>query len=181
MKPLFFGAFGFLFAGVAGSAAETPHQTEVASFAALTVSADQSARVVMSNVTAAGSDTTLPPCQALVKFFGPDGSLVGEVARIQLRPGESRSIAVSHPLRLLRASVALESEVETPKACELKARVEVFDLQTGTTFVSVAAEPSGSRSECTTAAVPAPVNLGEDITAALRRRKIPRRYNPQQH
>lgn len=175
MRPIFFGAFGCLLACVTGSAAPLP--TEVAVFSALTVSADQSARVVISNVTAAGDGTNPSPCQVQVKFFGPDGSLAGEVAALQLKPGESRSVAASHPPHLLRATVGVESNVETSKACELKARVEVFDVQTGTTFVSVAADPSSSRSECTSSPTPASLNLGQDITSSIGRRRASKRYS----
>lgn len=175
MKPIFF-AFGCLLACVTGDAAAAPSQTEVANFAALTVSTDQSARVVISNITAPGEGTNPPPCHVEVKFFGPDGSLAGDVAALQLKPGESRSVAVSHPLHLLRASVGVESDVEVSKACELRARVEVFDLQTGTTFVSVAPDPSGGHSECASSSVPSSINLGQDVTSAIGRRRVSRRY-----
>lgn len=176
MKPIFFGAFACLLAWVTGDAAAAPSQAEVAIFAALTVSADQSARVVISNITASGEGTNPPPCHIEVKFFGPDGSLAGDVAALQLKPGESRSVAVSHPLPLLRASVGVKSDIEVPKTCELKARVEVFDIQTGTTFVSVAADPSSGRSECASSSVPASISLGQDVTSAMGRRRVSRRY-----
>lgn len=177
MKPIFFGAFGYLLACVTGDAAAAPPQTEVAIFAALTVSTDQSARVVISNVTASDEGTNPPPCQVQVKFFGPDGSLADEVAALQLKAGESRSVTVSHPQHLLRASVGVQSDVDVSKACELKARVEVFDLQTGTTFVSVAADPSIGHFECASSSVPASVNIGQDVTSALGRRRVTRRYS----
>lgn len=176
LKPIFFGAFGCLLACVTGDAAAAPLQTEVAVFAALTVSTDQSARVVISNVTASGDGTNPHSCQVQVKFFGPDGSLADEAAALQLNPGKSRSVTVSHPPHLLRASVSVDSNDEISKACELKARVEVFDVQTSTTFVSIAADPSSGHSECASSA-PASINLGQDITSAIGRRRASRRYS----
>lgn len=176
LKPIFFGACGCLLACVSSDAAAAPLQTEVAVFAALTVSTDQSARVVISNVTASGDGTNHPSCQVQVKFFGPDGSLADEAAALQLKPGESRSVTVFHPPHLLRASVSVDSNSEISKACELKARVEVFDVQTGTTFVSIAADPSSGHSECASSSAPASINLGQDITSAIGRRRASRRY-----
>jgi hypothetical protein len=175
MKSIFFGAFGYLLACVTGDAVAAAAQTEVAIFAALTVGNDQSARVLISNVTASGEGTNPPPCQVQVKFFGSDGSLLDEMAALQLKPGESRSVTVSHPANLLRVSVGAESDVDISKACELKARVEVFDLQTGTTFVSVAADPSIGHFECASSSVPVSMNLGQDVTSALGRRGVSRR------
>ena len=172
LKPIIFGAFGCFVACATGGAAGAPLQTDVAVFAALTISADQSARVVISNVTAPRDGTNPSPCQVQVKFFGPDGSAAEEVAALQLKPGESRSVAASHPPHLLRVSIGVESNVETSKACELKARVEVFDVQTGTTFVSVAADPSNSRSECASSPTSA-----QDITSSIGRRRASRRYS----
>lgn len=176
MKSIFFGASGYLLACIMGDAVAAPAQTEVAIFAVLTVSNDQSMRVLVSNVTASAEGTT-PPCQVQVKFFGSDGSLVDEVAALQLKPGESRSVAVSHPANLLRASVGVDSDVDLSKACELKARVEVFDLQTGTTFVSVASDPSAGHFECASSSVPVSMNLEQDVTSALGRRRVSRRHH----
>jgi hypothetical protein len=179
LKSIFFGVFGCcLLACVTGDAVAAPLQAEVAVFAALTVSTDQSARVVISNVTAPDDETNPSPCQMQVKFFGPDGSLADEATTLQLKPGESRSVTVSHPPRLLRASVSMDSNVEISKACELKARVEVFDVQTGTTFVSIAADAPGGHSECASSSAPASINIGQDITSAIgRRRRAARRYS----
>ena len=176
MKPILFGAFGCLLAFVTGDAAAAPLQTDVAIFAALTVSTDQSARVVISNVSTSGDGTNVAPCQVRVRFFGPDGSLADQVAELQLKPGKSRAVTVSHPLPLLRASVGVGSNAEVSKACELIARVEVFDVQTGTTFVSVAADPSIGHSECASSSVAESNNLGQDITSAIRPRKTSTRY-----
>ena len=177
MKSIFFGASGYFLACIIGDAVAAPAQTEVAIFAALTVSNEQSVRVLISNVTASGEGTNPPPCQVQVKFFGSDGSLADEVAALQLKPGESRSVTVSHPANLLRASVGVENDVDVPKACELKARVEVFDLQTGTTFVSVAADPSVGHFECASPSVPVSMNLGQDVTSGLGRRRGSRRHS----
>ena len=171
MKSIFFGASSYLLACVMGDAAAAPAQTEAAIFAALTVSNDQSVRVLISNVTASGEGTNPPPCQVQVKFFGSDGSLADEVAALQLKPGESRSVTVAHPANLLRASVGVENDVDIPKTCELKARVEVFDIHTGTTFVSVAADPSIGHFECASSSVPVSMNLGEDVTSSIGRHR----------
>lgn len=176
MKPIFFSAFGCLLACVTGAAASTTPRTELAIFPAFTVSTDQSARVVISNIAASGEGTNSTPCEVQVKFFGPDGSLEGEAAELQLKPGESRSVTVSHPQNLLRASVGVQSDTEVSTACQLKARVEVFDVQTGTTFVSLAADPSSLRPECASSSLPASLNIGQDVTSAVGRRRASRRY-----
>ena len=175
MKPIFFSAFGCLLACVTGAAASTTPRTELAIFPAFTVSTDQSARVVISNI-AASEGTNSTQCEVQVKFFGPDGSLEGEAAELQLKPGESRSVTVSHPQNLLRASVGVQSDTEVSTACQLKARVEVFDVQTGTTFVSLAADPSSLRPECASSSLPASLNIGQDVTSAVGRRRASRRY-----
>ena len=176
MKSIFFGAFGFVLACVSGVAVAAPAHTEVAIFAALTVSKDQSARVLISNVTASGEGANSIPCQVQVRFFGSDGPLQDEMTALQLKPGESRSVVVSHPANLMRASVGVENDGETFRACELKARVEVFDLQTGTTFVSVAADPPIGHFECASSSVPTTMNLEQDVTSGLGSRKASRRH-----
>jgi hypothetical protein len=112
-----------------------------------------------------------------VKFFGSDGSQAGDVATLQLKPGESRSVTAPQLQHLLRASISTESDADAPKACDLKTRVEVFDLQTGTTFVSVAADSSGGRAECAPpSSPPTALNVGQDQTASVGRRRGSRRY-----
>jgi hypothetical protein len=177
MKSIFFATCGYFLACITGDAAAAPAQTEVAIFAALTVSNDQSVRVLISNVTASGEGTNPPLCQVQVKFFGSDGTLADDVAALQLKPGESRSVTVSHPANLLRASVGVENDADVSKVCELKARVEVFDVQTGTTFVSMAADPSIGHFECASSSAPASMNLGQDVTSSIGRRRVSRRHS----
>lgn len=133
-----------------GNAAQlpAPGQTELARFAAVTVSSGQGARAVVSNVIDVDKDVNSAPCQVQVKFFDPDGSLVGDATTLRLKAGESRSVAASQPSQLLRAAVSIDAGFDSAKVCDLKARVEIFDLQTGTTFISVAADPLDVAGEC---------------------------------
>lgn len=173
MKSIFFGVVGYFLACVAGDAISARAETEVALFAALTISTDQSARVLISNVTLSREELDSSPCRIHVRFFGPDGAQSDEVSGLQLKPGESRSITASHPTNLLRASVGFDDMSNT---CELKARVEVFDLHTGTTFVSVAADQSIGPLQCAPALTAVSANEAQDITSGLKRRRVSRRH-----
>jgi hypothetical protein len=123
-------------------------QTEVARFAATTVSDGQGARAVISNVSASGTDRDAAPCKVQVRFFGPDGSLVGNAGQLQLRGGMSGSVTATASPPLVRATVSIDGSGDPPSACELKARVEIFDLHTGTTFISVASDAPARATEC---------------------------------
>jgi hypothetical protein len=157
MKIVLFGSLAIFIGCSASGAAQPapPPQMEVVRFAAVSVSGGQGARAIISNVIPPGKDSDLSPCQVQVKFFGPDGSLIGDAATVQLKAGESSSVPASQAPRLLRATVSIGGGIEASKLCELKARVEIFDLQTDTTFISVAAESLGGTSECglTTASI----------------------------
>ena len=148
-----------------------PSQTDSAVFAALTISTGQSARAIISNVSTQDAGSTPAACQFQVRFFGPDGSLVGNAETVRLKPGESRSVTVSQVMQLLRASVSIDGDAEASKTCELKARLEVFDLQTGTTFVSVAPDQSSSPDGCAAPSLQAAVAAGQDTTASIGRRR----------
>ena len=152
MRIAVFGAFAFFIGCSIGDAAQPPDSTqiEVARFAAVSVSPGQGARAVISNLIESGKDTKLAPCQVEVRFFGPDGSLVGNMSMLQLKAGESRSVTASRAPQLLRTTISIDGATDAAKVCELKARVEIFDLQTGTTFISVAADPLDVTGECST-------------------------------
>jgi hypothetical protein len=174
MRTIFF-TIGFVVAGGVGQALAAPSQTGSAVFSALTVSTGQSARTIISNVSASDGGSTPAACQFQVKFFGPDGTLVGNGETVRLKPGESRSVTVSQVMPLLRASVSIEGDVEASRSCELKARLEVFDLQTGTTFVSVVPDQSDAPSGCSASPSQSLVAAGQDATASIGRRRVWRR------
>ena len=122
---------------------------DAARFAAMSLNNGQGARAIVSNVLAPANGTQLAPCQIQVSFFGADGSQIGNVTTAQLRAGESISVPAQNPSKLVRAVVSLGDIVDPAKVCALRTSVEIFDLETGTTFVSVSGEPLGSNGECT--------------------------------
>jgi hypothetical protein len=87
------------------------------------------------------------PCQVQVSFFGADGSLIGNATTVQLKAGESTSVPASQPSKLVRAVVSVGDVVDPAKLCALKTRVEIFDVQTGTTFVSVSGDSIGATAD----------------------------------
>ena len=52
------------------------------------------------------------------------------------------------PSKLVRAIVSIDEVIDSAKLCTLKTRVEIFDVQTDATFVSVSGEAIGSNNEC---------------------------------
>jgi len=127
-------------------AEQAPPPAECAArFAAVSLTNDQGVRAVISNVKEPyGGRVT--PCQVQVSFFGADGSLIGNATTEQLKAGESISIPASQPSKLVRAVVSIGGGVDPAKSCLLRTRIEIFDVQTGTTFVSVSGDSVGS--EC---------------------------------
>jgi hypothetical protein len=119
-----------------------------ARFAAISVINGQSARAIISNVLASANGTDLAPCQVQVNFFRGDGSLIGKATTVQLKAGESISVTASEPSQLVRTAVSIDDVVNPAKVCELRTRVEIFDVQTDTTFVSVPGESIGRNSKC---------------------------------
>ena len=119
-------------------------RAEGARFAAMSLTDAQGARAIISNVLATANSTHLAPCQVQVSFFGADGSLIGNATTVQLKAGESTSVPASHPSKLVRAVVSIGDVVDPAKVCALKTSVEIFDVQTDTTFVSVPGEFIGS-------------------------------------
>src|SRR5471030_3144248 len=83
-----------------------------------------------------------------VNFFRGDGSLIGKTTMVQLKAGESISVAASEPSQLMRTAVSIDDVMNPAKVCELRTRVEIFDVQTDTTFVSVPGESIGRNSQC---------------------------------
>jgi len=123
-------------------------------FAAVSLTKDQSARAIISNVLAPADGADLTPCQVRVSFFGADGSPIGDPTTVQLKAGESISVPAAQPSKLVRATVSIGDVVYPGKVCALRTSFEIFDVQTGTTFVSVPGESIGSNSECSTSVAP---------------------------
>ena len=112
-------------------------------FAAMSLTNGQGLRAIVSNVIAPSNDAQLAPCQVQVSFIGADGSLLGNATRVQLKAGESTSVSASQPSKLVRAIVSVGDVADSAKVCALKTSVEIFDMQTGVTFVSVPGESTG--------------------------------------
>ena len=150
MKIVVFAALALAVGCSAGLADQlvTSRGVEGARFAAMSLTKDQSARAIISNVLAPADGADLTPCQVRVSFFGADGSLIGDATTVQLKAGESISVPAARPSKLVRATVSIGDVADAAKVCALKTNLEIFDVQTGTTFVSVPAEPTGSNSEC---------------------------------
>jgi hypothetical protein len=125
-------------------------RAEGACFAAMSLTNGQGARAIISNVLAPANGADLAPCQVQVSFF-----LIGNVTTVPLKAGESTSVLASQPSQLVRATVSIGDVVDPSKACELRTRVEIFDVQTDTTFVSVPGESIGSNGECSLSVAPA--------------------------
>ena len=132
----------------------TSRGVEAARFAAMSLTKDQSARAVISNVLVPAHGADLTPCQVRVSFFGADGSLIGNAATVQLKAGESISVPAAQPSKLVRATVSIGDVVDLAKVCALRTNIEIFDVQTGTTFVSVPGESIGGNSECSASTAP---------------------------
>jgi hypothetical protein len=124
----------------------SPRAECAAHFAAVSLTNDQGARAIVSNVLVPADANRVTPCQVQVSFFGADGSLIGNAKTVQLKAGESTSVTASRPSNLVRAVVSIGDVVDSAKLCLLRTRIEIFDLQTGTTFVSVSGDSVGS--EC---------------------------------
>ena len=135
--------------GVLNSRADlaSPRAECAARFAAVSLTNGQGARAIISNVLVPANGH-LAPCHVQVSFFGADGSLIGNATTVQLKAGESTSVPASQPSILVRAVVSIGHVVDPAKLCALKTRVEIFDVQTGTTFVSVSGDSIGSNNEC---------------------------------
>jgi hypothetical protein len=159
MKVILFAtltlAIGNLGQAVALSASP---RAEAVRFAAMSLTGGQGARAIVSNVLAPANGTELAPCQVQVSFFGADGSLIGKPTTAQLKAGESISVPASNPSKLVRVVVSISEVVDPAKVCALRTSVEIFDVQTGTTFVSVPGESIFSNSEPAPGAARKPVS-----------------------
>jgi hypothetical protein len=130
-------------------------RAEGARFAAMSLTDAQGARAIISNVLATANGTNLAACQVQVSFFGADGSMIDSATTVQLKAGASTSVPASHPSKLVRAIISIGDVVDPAKVCALRTSVEIFDEQTGLTFVSVPGESIGSNSECSVSVAPA--------------------------
>jgi len=134
---------------VAGSTRATAH------FAAVSVTESQGVRTIISNVLAAPNEANASSCPVELRFFGPDGALIGEAKTVELRSGESTSVTAAHASNLVRVMVSVGDVADPAKACAIRTNLEVFDAQTGTTFVSVLGESIGADGGCRAPVAPA--------------------------
>ena len=131
-------------------------------FAAVSITKDQGVRAVISNVLAPANGAHLGPCPVEVSFFGSDGAKIGNTTTVQLEAGASTSVPASNPSKLVRVSVS--AAVDAAKMCALRANVEIFDVQTDTTFVLVPGDFTASNREDGTSAVPALVVTPKNLS-----------------
>ena len=125
-----------------------------ARFAAMSLTKDQGLRAIISNVLAPEDGIHLAPCPVQVSFFGADGSMIGKATTVQLKAGELTSVIASHPPKLVRAIVSIGDVVDPAKACTLRTSIEIFDVQTDTTFVSVPGDFIGRNGGCSVGTAP---------------------------
>jgi hypothetical protein len=168
MKEILFAALGL--ATICSSAAQAIEQValpraEGGRFAAMSLTNGQGLRAIVSNVIAPSNDTQLAPCQVQVSFIRADGSLLGNATTVQLKAGESTSVSASQPSKLVRAIVSTGDVVDAAKVCALRTSVEIFDMQTGTTFVSVPGESTGIIGDCSVSVPPAHNIARKNISA----------------
>ena len=167
MRTIAFAALALAIGSSASQAGELvpSHPADGVRFAAMSLTKDQGVRAIISNVLAPANGAHLAPCQVQVSFFGADGSLIGNAMMVKLKAGESTSVVASQPSKLVRTIVSIGGDaVNSAKACALRASVEIFDLQTDTTFVSIPGESIGSNSECSGPAAPALVVAPRNIS-----------------
>lgn len=110
---------------------------------------EQGARAIVSNVTASAVDSDVA-CHVEVTFVGTDGSPTNREEQ-SLQPGASASIAAKGARNLVRAKISIETG--TDAHCDLLTRLEIYDLHTGTTFISIAPNPVNSPADLTTSSI----------------------------
>jgi hypothetical protein len=166
MRKIAFGALALAIGSSASQAGDLvpSHPADGVRFAAMSLTKDQGMRAIISNILAPANGAHLAPCQVQVSFFGADGSLIGNAMMVKLKAGESTSVVASQPSKLVRTIVSIGDAVDSAKACALRTSVEIFDLQTDTTFVSIPGESIGSNSECSGPAAPALVVAPRNIS-----------------
>jgi hypothetical protein len=162
MRKIAFAALALAVGSSASQAGDlrSSHPADGVHFAAMSLTKDQGVRAIISNVLTPENGAHLAPCQVQVSFFGADGSLIGNAMMVKLKAGESTSVVASRPSKLVRAIVSIDDAVDSAKACALRTSVEIFDLQTDTTFVSI----PGESSECSGPAAPALVVAPRNIS-----------------
>lgn len=134
-------------------------------FAAMSLTSGQGVRAVVSNVLLSTGVADLAPCNVQVSFFGADGSLIEKTTTVQLKAGELTSVPASNPPKLVRAAVSIDA-ASPPNACALRTTLEVFDVQTGTTFVVVPSENIDSNNECNVSVVAQPLRAARRNVSA---------------
>ena len=139
-------------------------RTQGTRFAAMSLTKDQGIRAIISNVLATEDSTYLTLCPVQVSFFGADGSMIGKATVVQLKAGESSSVLASRPPKLVRAVVSIGDVVDPAKACLLRTSIEIFDVQTDTTFVSVPGESIGGNGGCGAVATQALVAARNNVS-----------------
>ena len=163
MRAVLFAAFAIgIPVAQANEQAASP-RTQGTRFAAMSLTKDQGIRAIISNVLATEDGTYLTPCPIQVSFFGADGFMVGKATVVQLKAGESTSVTASRPPKLVRAVMSIGDVVDPAKACMLRTSIEIFDVQTDTTFVSVPGEPIGGNGGCGAVAAPALVAARNNV------------------
>ena len=156
MKTIAFAASALAIGCSTGIADQlvTSRGVEGARFVAMSLTKDQNARAIISNVLVPVDGADLTPCQVRVSFFGADGSLIGNATTVQLKAGELISVPAAQPSKLVRATVSIGDVVDPAKLCALRTSLEIFDVQSGTTFVSIPGESLRSNSECSASIAP---------------------------
>lgn len=122
-------------------------------FASVTLQSGQNARVTVANVLVPAKGATPAACPVLVRFFGPDGNLLGSEKEIGLTAGASTSIAAEAPSAgLVRAIVSVKGDPQS--VCAIKASFEVFDVRTGATQAVLPGKECLGNGECSAPLAP---------------------------
>jgi hypothetical protein len=104
---------------------ETSRRVGSARFAAISLTKDQNARVIISNVLVLGDGTALTTCEVCVSFFNADGSLIGDTTPLKLKAGEPIPSA-AQPSNLVRSTIDV---VSPAKECALRTNMKIFDVE----------------------------------------------------
>src|SRR6266481_2627941 len=83
-------------------------------FPAVSLIDGQGVRVVLSNVLVPAAGTTPSECPVLVRFFGADGTLIGDARTVRLKPGASVSVPAAPSSGLVRAIVSVTADASNP-------------------------------------------------------------------
>jgi hypothetical protein len=126
-------------------------------FAPVSVVIGQGVRVVVANVRIPDAGAPTDPCPVVVRFLGADGTLIGAEQAVSLAPGASISVAAA-PLSvaggaatlLVRAIVSVAGSSDPGNLCALKSGLEMFDIRTGSTMVTVSGKLCVGAAACST-------------------------------